>query len=148
LSCRGAPVRSPDHLEIPAAGRHCFERYAQIVLDTEVGAEQAPEVANIVRAWLVREQIIEQEGGHRPGINYRAATKLDLDTFRGLAANGVKFAIGRHVFDAGGDGIELGAMPAACPSSPMICGPMLSVRGSAETISSASPAPQAANRLS
>jgi len=29
--------------------------------DTEVSAEQAPELANVVRAWLVGEQIIEQE---------------------------------------------------------------------------------------
>ena len=88
---------------------------AQIVVDTEVSAERAPELANIVRAWLVGEQIIEQEEsdsvlsgtGHRPGINYRAAIKLDLDTFLGLGTNGVKFAVCRQVFDAGGNGIEL-----------------------------------------
>lgn len=57
----------------------------QIVVDIEVHAEQEPELANIVREWLVREQIIEEESdsvlsgtGHRPGINYRAAIKLDL----------------------------------------------------------------------
>ena len=93
-----------------------MSNFAQIVVDTQVSAEQAPELANIVRAWLVGEQIIEQEEsesvlsgtGHRPGMNYRAAIKLDLDTFLGVGGvNGVKFAVGRQVFDAGGNGIEL-----------------------------------------
>jgi len=122
--------------------------HAQIVVDTEVSAEQAPELANIVRAWLVREQIIRQEQsdsvlgdtGHRPGINYRAAIRIDTDgkarlqrllgaamvspawraaleeaiegpayeeSFLGLMVIGVKFAVGRQVFDACGNGIEL-----------------------------------------
>jgi len=122
---------------------------AQIVVDTEVSAEQAPELANIVRAWLVGEQIIEQEesdsvlggAGHRPGINYRTAIRIDTDgkarlqrllgaatispawravleeaiegpayeeSFLGLMVNGVKFAVGRQVFDAAGNGIKLG----------------------------------------
>jgi hypothetical protein len=50
-------------------------------------------------------------GRRRPrcnyGINYRAAIKLDLGTSPGLWANGVKFATGRQVFDAGGNRIEL-----------------------------------------
>jgi hypothetical protein len=70
---------------------------------------------NIVRAWLVGEQIVEQEEsesglsgtGYRPGINYRAAIKSDSDTFLGLWTNAVKFAIGRQVFDARGNGIAL-----------------------------------------
>jgi hypothetical protein len=122
--------------------------HAQIVVDTEVSAEQAPELANIVRAWLVREQIIRQEEsdsvlgdtGHRPGINCQAAIRIDPDgkarlqrllgaamvspawsaaleeaiggpayqeSFLGLSTNGVEFAVGRRVFDAGGNGIEL-----------------------------------------
>lgn len=120
-----------------------MSNFAQIVVDTAVSAKQAPELANLVRAWLVEEQIIEQEEsdsvlggmGHRPGINYRAAIKLRAntdrtikisvpgpftmreyhellarpyeDTFLGLWTNGVKFAVGRQVFDAGGNGIEL-----------------------------------------
>ena len=116
---------------------------AQIVVDTEVSAEQAPELANIVRAWLVGQHIIEQEEsdsvlvgtGHRPGMNYRAAIRIDTDgrlrlqrllgaamvspawraaleeaiegppyeeSFPGLTVNGIKFAAGRQVFDAGG----------------------------------------------
>jgi hypothetical protein len=117
--------------------------HAQIVVDTEVSAEQARELANIVHEWLVGEQIIAQEQsdsvlggtGHRPGINYRAAIKLRAntdrpikitvpgqstmrechellarsyeDTFLDLSVNGVKLAVGRQVFDAGGNGIEL-----------------------------------------
>lgn len=62
---------------------------AQIVVDIEVSAERAPELANIARAWLVGEQIIKREQsdsvlsgtGHRPRINYRAAIKVDEDTF-------------------------------------------------------------------
>ena len=121
---------------------------AQIVVDTEVSAEQAPELANIIRAWLIAEQIIEQEEsdsvlggtGHRPGMNYRAAIRIDTDgkarlqrllgaaivspvwraaleeaiegpayeeSFLGLMVIGVKFAVGRQVFDACGNGIEL-----------------------------------------
>lgn len=89
---------------------------AQIVVDTEVSAEQAPELANVVRTWLVGEQIIEQEesdsvlggAGHRPGISYRAAIQEDKDfDFLNLWTNGVKFSVGRQVFDAGGNGIEL-----------------------------------------
>jgi predicted RNA-binding Zn-ribbon protein involved in translation (DUF1610 family) len=90
---------------------------AQIVVDIEVSAEGAAELANAVRAWLVGEQIIEQAqsdsvlsgsgGGHRPGINYRAAIKMDEDTFLRLSVNGVKIAVGRQVFDAGANGIEL-----------------------------------------
>ena len=100
----------------PPCGSTVLSNFAQIVVDTQVSAEQAPELANIVRAWLVGEQIIEQEEsesvlsgtGHRPGMNYRAAIKLDLDTFLGVGGvNGVKFAVGRQVFDAGGNGIEL-----------------------------------------
>ena len=68
---------------------------AQIVVDIEVSAERAPELPNIVRAWLVGEQIIKQQQrdsvlggtGHCPGINYRAALKMEDDTFLRLSAN-------------------------------------------------------------
>jgi hypothetical protein len=134
---------------MPAAWRPVLSDYAQIVVDTEVSAERAPELANIVRAWLVGKHIIEQEEsnsvlsgtGHRPGMNYRAAIRIDADgrarlqrllgaatvspawraalveaiegpaceeSFLGLMVNGVEFAVGRRVFDAGGNGIELG----------------------------------------
>jgi hypothetical protein len=125
-----------------------LSNFAQIVVDTEVSAGQAPELANVVRAWLVGEQIVKQEesdsvlggAGHRPGINHRAAIRIDTDnkarlqrlleaamvshawraaleeaiegpaydeSFLGLWTNGVKFAVGGRVFDAGGNGIEL-----------------------------------------
>lgn len=89
---------------------------AQTVVDIDVSAEQAPELASIVRVWLVEQQIIEQEQsdsvlggtGHRPGINYRTAIQADKDyDFLGLWRNGVEIAVGRRVFDAGGNGIEL-----------------------------------------
>lgn len=88
---------------------------AQIVVDIEVRAEEAPDLADIVRAWLVGEQIIEQEQsdsalsgtGHRPGTNYGVAIKIDEDAFLRLAVNGVRIAVGRQVFDAGENGIEL-----------------------------------------
>ena len=88
--------------------------FAQIVVDTEVSAEQAPELANVVRAWLIGERIIEREEGnsvldgtgHRPGISYRIAIQENRDfDFLNLR---VKFAVGRRVFDAGGNGMELG----------------------------------------
>jgi hypothetical protein len=89
---------------------------AQIVVDIEVSAERAPELASIIRAWLVREQIVKQEQsdsvldgtGHRPGINYRAAINMDEDyDFLHLWTNGVKIAVDRQVFHAWGNGIEL-----------------------------------------
>jgi len=98
--------------------------FAQIVVDTEVSAEQAPELANVVRAWLVGERIIEREEGdsvlngvgHRPGVRYRTAIQENNDSdFLNLWTNGVKLAVGRRVFHAGGNGIELGCD--ACGSS-------------------------------
>jgi len=89
---------------------------AQILVDVEVSVERASELASVVRAWLVDEGIIEQEqsdsvladtGGHRPGRNYRAAVKTDEDAFLCLSTNGLAIVVGRRVFDAGGNGIEL-----------------------------------------
>src|SRR5262245_14773103 len=89
---------------------------AQIIVDIEVSAEQAPELARLVRTWLIDERIIEREqsdsvlsspAGHRPGQNYRVAVKADEDAFQHLWTNGVAFVVGRTVFDAGGNGIEL-----------------------------------------
>jgi hypothetical protein len=90
--------------------------HAQIVVDIDVSAEQAPELANVVCAWLVGQQIIKQEesdsvlggAGHRPGINYLTAIQTDKNQpFLDLVTNGVEIAVGRRVFDAGGNGIEL-----------------------------------------
>jgi hypothetical protein len=90
---------------------------AQIIVDVEVCAERAPELACVLRAWLVDEGIIEQEstdsvlsdaGGHRPGRNYRIAVKTDDDAFLRLATNGVEIVVGRRVaFDTGVNGTEL-----------------------------------------
>jgi hypothetical protein len=62
---------------------------AQIIVDIEVSAEQAPEAANMVRAWLVAERITVAEqatrfsGGHHPGENYRAAVATGEDMLCG-----------------------------------------------------------------
>ena len=57
-----------------------LSNYAQIVVDTEVSAERAPQLANVVRAWLVGEQIIEQEESDSvlSGTGPRARGRLDL----------------------------------------------------------------------
>jgi hypothetical protein len=89
---------------------------AQIIVDTEVSADRAPELANLVRAWFIDEGIIEREksdsvlgssAGHRPGPSYRAAVKTEENSFLDLRTNGVAFVVGRTVFDRGGNGIEL-----------------------------------------
>src|SRR5215470_4355696 len=88
----------------------------QIIVDIEVSADRAPELASVVHAWLVDEGIIEQQrsgsvlsdsGGHRPRRNYCAAVKTEDDAFLRLATNGVEIVVGRRVFDAGANGIEL-----------------------------------------
>jgi hypothetical protein len=90
--------------------------HAQIVVDIDVSAEQAPELADVVRAWLVGQHIIKQEPsdsvlngvGHRPGLLYRDAIHWDKDwDFLSLATNGVKIAVGRQVFHSCENGIEL-----------------------------------------
>ena len=89
---------------------------AQIIVDIEVDAERAPALAGMVRAWLVSEEIVEREqsdsvlsstGGHRPGRCCRTAIKTEDNQFLRLQTNGVEIVVGRRVFDAGGNGIEL-----------------------------------------
>lgn len=90
-------------------GHRCMEALslsdsAQIVVNIEVSAEQALILANVVRAWLVGEQIIEREQsntvlsatGHRPGTNYRDAIETDDGDFLRGAVNGVRIAVGRR----------------------------------------------------
>ena len=96
----------------------------QIIAAPDVLALEAPERANTVLGWLIAEGVIEQEisdsvlastGGHRPGRNYGAALEPEVVqmvqsknySFLGLLTNGVHCVVGRTVFDAGGNGIEL-----------------------------------------
>jgi hypothetical protein len=76
--------------------------HAQIIIDIEVSAEKAPELAGLVRAWLINEGGIEREqsdsvlgsvAGCRPGRNYRAAVKTDENAFLHLWTNGVAFVL-------------------------------------------------------
>jgi len=89
---------------------------SQTLVDVEVVPEQAARLARSVLAWLVQERIVEPEAsdcvlgpedeGHRPGATHRSATEGKVAVPR-LQANGVALVVGRQVFDAGGNGLEL-----------------------------------------
>ena len=102
---------------------------SQIIVDTDAGLKDAEELAVVVREWLVTEEIIDADpgdsvrehiGGHRLGPNYPSVIEPNSDRAQISWENGVsaarrvdciggrlEFLIGRRVFDAGGNGIEL-----------------------------------------
>ncbi len=87
---------------------------SQIIVDIEVTLQQATGFAERVRDWLISEGIIEHERsdsvfggeGHRPGKNYGLASEPDAD-FLTLRTNGVEVEVGRRVFHAGQNGLQL-----------------------------------------
>jgi len=87
--------------------------HSQIIVDIEVGAEDAERLGSAVFDWLVGNGVVEREGtdsvlgglGHRPGRSYRNALEPgENDTgFLTLRTNGLEIRTGRTVFDAGGN---------------------------------------------
>jgi hypothetical protein len=92
---------------------------SQAIVDVDAGAEEAPRLAKELRRWLSAEGIVEPdpsdcilgEGqGHAPGPRFLVAVESPpsaTEEFLALASNGLRIAVGRQVFDTGGNGIEL-----------------------------------------
>jgi hypothetical protein len=80
--------------------------YFQTIVDKDASEEEAPELAERARKWLVSRRIIERElsdcatrePGHRPGrAHSRALENPSLDALDS-ETNGVQFQVGRTVF--------------------------------------------------
>ena len=95
---------------------------SQAIVDVEVQEAAAQKLADDICAWLVQMGIIKAETspgstldegeGHEPGPRHAVALagKPDRDwlaTVENGGGGGVSLLVGRQVFDAGGNGIEL-----------------------------------------
>lgn len=86
---------------------------SQILVDVDADAGRADELAGEVRRWLIAEGIIEAEqhagsDGHSPGRRRHEAIlgEPPSSAWR-FNPNTVALRVGRQVFDAGGNGVEL-----------------------------------------
>lgn len=86
---------------------------SQILVDVDVPPEAAGAVGGELRAWLIAEGIIDaeqlgDERAHAPGHQRHAAILGDppSSAWR-VSPNTVALRVGRQVFDAGGNGVEL-----------------------------------------
>jgi hypothetical protein len=91
---------------------------AQVVVDLDVGGQDAAVVAASIFMWLAEARIIESEltdcglsgGAYRPAPNVGAVlapNANDGGTFMRLRTNGLLIRVGRNVHDAGTNGVEL-----------------------------------------
>jgi hypothetical protein len=95
------------------------------IVDIDVTAREAARFAEIVRAWLLAEGVIEPEindraEGHPPGASYLIAIESDEDVFAGQYSgfycvrsvpdtrpNGLEIFVGREMFLSYQNGLEL-----------------------------------------
>lgn len=78
----------------------------QVIVDIDAPADEAERLAGTVRRWLIQEGIADSTG--HPGPNWAFATTPGGDNgFRRLVTNDVKIQVGRQVFTAMENGIEL-----------------------------------------
>jgi hypothetical protein len=86
---------------------------SQILVDVDADADRADEVAREVRSWLIAEGIIEaeqhgSEASHAPGPRRQVAILGEPpSTAWCFTPNTVALRVGRQVFDAGGNGVEV-----------------------------------------
>jgi hypothetical protein len=84
---------------------------SQILVVMDVAPERAEDLARDVRRWLVAEGVIEPAAGggeHAPGPRRRAAIEGEApDAAWSFEPNTVSLRVGRQVFDAGGNGVEV-----------------------------------------
>ncbi len=102
-----------------------MSNHSQIVVDLDVSAREANVLADSIRDWLISEGIIENTtsdcalgDGYRPGARARTALAEDDDSWRALVTNGLEIRIGRQVFEASGNGIELACASCHAEFSP------------------------------
>jgi hypothetical protein len=78
----------------------------QVIVDIDAPADEAERLAATIERWLLQEGIADSSG--HPGPNWAFATVQGEDNgFRRLVTNDVKIQVGRQVFTAMGNGIEL-----------------------------------------
>jgi hypothetical protein len=103
--------------------------HSQIIVDIEVSAQDAEPLAGSIREWLAKEGIIEDAPsdsalagpGYRPGLGCLAAVSRGDGIWRELLTNGLGIRIGRQVFEASGNEIELQCANCCaefCPKAP------------------------------
>jgi hypothetical protein len=80
--------------------------YFQTIVDKDVSEDEAPQLAERVREWLVSRRIIEpelsdsalSEPGHRPGPVHSSALENPSSDALDAETNGLQFQVGRTVF--------------------------------------------------